>query len=88
MHFKRQDLEIADYNWDNNSLNDVFSGHPSRRLFDRYNGNQVLFLINSYALIYEKFTVQDGKRIEKELYHNLPLNAKSEISVFNWILKK
>ena len=88
MHFSKQDMEMVDYNWDNSSLNEIFSGEPSRRLFDRYNGNQVLFIINSYALVHEKFTVNDGKRIEKEICDNLPLSAKSEISVFNWILKK
>ena len=85
MHFQKQDMEGGNYHWNENSFQVIFSGKPSRRLFDRYNGDQVLFIINSYASLADNFSPQEGKMIEKEISDNLPLDARSEISVFNWI---
>jgi hypothetical protein len=88
MHFKKQDMEVGNYYWQAASWEEVFSGPPSRRLFDRFNGNQVLFIINSYAEMFEEFSTEEGKMIEKEISDNLPLDARSEISVLNWICSK
>ena len=84
MHFQKQDRDGQHYTWNQVSDN-RFLGTPSRRLFDRFNGEQVLFLINYYASQSDQFSVDDGKRIEQQINHSLPLEAKSEISVFNWI---
>ena len=72
------------YQWPHGTSN-VFIGTPSRRLFDPSNGYQVLFLINTFASFIGKQTIQDGKKIEHHLYNYLPLEVKSEISVFNWL---
>lgn len=84
MHFQKQDLVSNHYHW-SAEKKDLFTGQPSRRLFDRYNGNQVLFLINFYGGMSDRFTLQEGKQIEQKILHDLPENAKSEIAVFNWI---
>ena len=84
MQFQKDDLEGTHYDWTEDEHH-LFTGRPSRRSFDRFNGNQVLFLINFYGSLSESFTVQEGKSIERRLQHDLPLEAKSEISVFNWI---
>jgi hypothetical protein len=84
MHFQKQDLEGTDYNWIEEEKH-LFTGQPSRRSFDRFNGNQVLFLINFYGSLSDRFTIHEGKCIERWLQHDLPLEAKSEISVFNWM---
>jgi len=84
MYFQRQDLEGTHYSWTEDKK-DLFTGPPSRRVFDRGNGNQVLFVINSYGLLLDEFTVQQGKSIEKQIQDDLPESARSELSVFNWI---
>ncbi len=84
MHIQKQDLDGIFYNWPEEGKH-VFTGQPSRRSFDKFNGNQVLFLINFYASLSERFTIQEGKSIEHSIQHNLPEEAKSEIAVFNWI---
>lgn len=83
MHFQKQDLVGDHYHWsvDHN----LFTGQPSRRLFDRANGEQVLFLINFFGSLSDRFTIEEGKMIELEITRRLPLEAKSEISVLNWI---
>jgi len=84
MDFQRQDLEGTHYYWDRDE-NDVFNGQPSRRAFDVFNGNQVLFVINFYGSESENFTVQDAKNVEQRILHELPPGLKSEISVYNWL---
>ena len=84
MHFQQQDLEGDRYDWQE-SKKMLYTGQPSRRLFDRYDGYQVLFLINFYGSLSERFSIQEGKMIEQKLLHELPVEARSEIAVFNWI---
>lgn len=62
-----------------------YTGAPSRRLFDRDNGLQVLFIINCF---YESLglTAQHiGEKLEQLIYSQLPLEMKSELAVFNWL---
>lgn len=84
MHIQKQDLDGSFYNWTEERKH-LFTGQPSRRSFDKFNGNQVLFLINFYGSLSERFTIREGKSIEHSILHNLPDEAKSEIAVFNWI---
>lgn len=84
MHFQKQDLESTGYHWSEDEKH-LFTGQPSRRNFDRYNGDQVLFLINFYGSLSDRFTISEGKLLEKKIQYDLPMEAKSEISVFNWI---
>jgi len=84
MHFRKEDMEGTRYNWVDEEKH-LFTGQPSRRTFDRSNGNQVLFLINSYASLADRFTIGEGRTIEHKIQHDLPLEAKSEISVLNWL---
>ena len=70
------------YNWTDEF---IFDGTPSRRLFDRQNGNQLLFIINHYASQSDKFSEDHVQRIEHMLVNKLPEEVKSEISVLNWL---
>ena len=84
MHFQKQEMEGTHYIWSSNDKHS-FMGQPTRRVFNRFNGDQVLFLINLYGSLSDRFTIEEGRKIEYEISHHLPLEAKSEISVFNWI---
>ncbi|HEY0677260.1 MAG TPA: hypothetical protein VGD17_03195 [Chitinophagaceae bacterium] len=86
MMLQKEDL-MGDYEWVNENGFDAYTGDPSRRKFDRFNGNQVLFLINSYASIVERFSINEGRKLESLVINHLPLEMKSEISVFNWLRK-
>lgn len=82
-------MEGTRYSWDaHNNGKGLFSGQPSRRPFDRFNGEQVLFIINFYASLCEQFSPHEGRSIERKLSDNLPLQTQSEISVFNWLKKQ
>lgn len=85
MHFQKQDMKGTHYTWDDEGRNHLFMGQPTRRPFDRFNGHQVLFLINFYASLWERFSIREGQAIEHQLSYYLPSDKRSEISVFNWL---
>ena len=82
MRFLKEHLSAYNYSWINEA---TFTGEPSRRLFNRYNGNQLLFILNLYASLIEGFTIKMGLSIEDRLMNQLPIAANSEISVLRWL---
>ena len=85
MQVQKSDLLEQNYWWDAVSSSIVFNGTPSRRLFDRFHGDQMLFLINDYGSISDQFSIEKALKIEHALIHYLPEEIKSEISVLNWL---
>ena len=86
MHLSKEHLSANnDYSWTDEF---VFDGTPSRRLFDRRNGNQILFIINLYASQVKGFSQTDATRIEAMLLNQLPEEIKSEISVLKWLQER
>ena len=82
MRFLKEHLSDYNYSWINEA---TFTGEASRRLFNRYNGNQLLFVLNLYASVIDGFTIPMALTIEDRLMNQLPVDAKSEISVLNWL---
>ena len=82
MRFLKEHLSAYNYSWKNVA---TFTGEASRRIFNRYNGNQLLFILNLYASLIDGFTVSMGLKIEDRLMNQLPVEAKSEISVLHWL---
>jgi hypothetical protein len=85
MNFSKDNLVNSHYTWPTENNKTVFSGTPSRRLFNRLNGEQVLFIINSYGELSDRFTVEDGRKIEEMIQNDLPSQTKSELSVLHWL---
>ncbi len=84
MLFQKEHL-MGHYTWADEKSQPVFTGDPTRRLFNRFNGDQVLFIINCSASQESHFTLHDGHILEELILHHLPLQAKSEISVLQWL---
>jgi hypothetical protein len=82
MRFLKEHLSAYNYSWINEA---TFTGEASRRIFNRYNGNQLLFILNLYASVIDGFTLSMGLKIEDRLMNQLPVDAKSEISVLHWL---
>jgi len=82
MNILREHLSAYNYKWTNES---IFTGDATRRVFNRYNGNQLLFILNLYASLIDGFTIKMGLKIEDRLMNQLPVAAQSEISVLNWL---
>ena len=76
------------YTWLPEQESSLFEGLPSRRTFDRYNGDQVFFII---TLLLERLgnpSVEHGREIEMLIINKLPFDACSEHTVFNWLEKE
>lgn len=86
--FKKEDLSEIDYSWNKNLTeeNKVSVVEPSRRLFDRYNGNHILYMINYFADSVQQITLKEARILEKLLREKLPMGVKSELSVFRWLM--
>ena len=87
MSFSKEHLNGV-YNWSSETELPLFDGQASRRLFDRSNGNQVLFLINLLLDNADSFSIEEGKKIESLITNKLPFQQSSELTVFNWLQKE
>lgn len=85
MIFLKEHLHKGNYNWALGLNHSIQNNAPDRRIFDRSNGYQVLFIINYFGQSLGKLTVTDGRMIEDLISTQLPLEIKSELSVFNWL---
>ena len=84
MLFSKEHLS-GNYKWTTVPGDSLFTGSPTRRLFDRWNGVQVLFIINSFAALSNNFSIEEGKKIENLITNHLPQDTRSEMSVYNWL---
>lgn len=85
MQFLKEHLSPGNYEWSNEL---IYNGAPSRRLYNRNDGNQLLFVINSYASLNTSFNTAQGVLIQSMLKNQLPVEAKSEKSVLQWLSDK
>jgi hypothetical protein len=81
----KEHLRKTYYNWTIGLNHSKENKEPDRRVFDRFNGFQVLFIINYFGKSLGKQTVTEGLKIEELISGQLPLEVKSELSVFNWL---
>lgn len=84
MNFQKQNLISLHYSW---LVRDeyLFQGEVSRRIFDKNNGYQVLFMINVCALFTDLFLEKKGNIIEQKIQLELPDGVKSEKTVLSWL---
>ncbi|OQP56835.1 hypothetical protein A3860_09635 [Niastella vici] len=85
MIFLKEHLRKSHYNWAIGLNHSSGNNEPDRRVFDRFNGFQVLFIINHFGKSLGKLTVTDGLKMEELISAQLPKEVKSELSVFNWL---
>lgn len=81
----KEHLLSRHYSWPIDTTDPASAEAPARRLFDRYNGNQVLRMINFFGNSIGKLTIQDGRRLEELIEKQMPDSVKSEQAVFNWL---
>ena len=81
----KEHLRKTHYDWTIGLNHSKGNTEPDRRIFDRFNGFQVLFIINYFGKSLGNLTVTDGHKVEELISAQLPLEIKSEVSVFNWL---
>ncbi len=85
MQFSKEHL-TGMYTWSADVA--TFEGQPSRRTFDRWNGNQVFYIIDLVLQSTGDLSMEQGAKLEKLIINKLPFDPCSEITVFNWLQKE
>jgi hypothetical protein len=85
MLFLKEHLVNDHYTWPDTKTDVNHMKEPSRRLFDRANGNHILYIINYFGQSIGKQSISSGRRIEELILNQLPADSKSEVTVFNWL---
>jgi len=88
MQFIKEHLLITDYMWNADDKRAQLSEGATRKRFDRFSGDCILHIINLYDYCIDKLNVAQAQRIESLIQTELPLEAKSEISVLQWLKEK
>jgi hypothetical protein len=79
------DLEYH-YNWKPIPMEDSrISGNSDTTLFDRNEGLEVLYMINTFAEKYGITQKETGLLIERLIKETLPLNLRNQIHVMEWL---
>lgn len=88
MRIFKEHLLINDYVWNNDAKEVLLEEGPTRKRFDRFNGSCMLHIINLYDCFVDQLTILQAQKIEQLIQSQLPLEAKSEISVLQWLKGK
>lgn len=89
MIFLKEHLAGSGYDWSfGDQVRSSREQVPTRRRFDRFNGNSVLHMMNLFNTLVTNLDIRDGQRLEALIASELPLTESSEISVFNWLKRK
>ena len=87
MSFSKEHLSGL-YTWSSNHEIAAFGGEPTRRSFDRWNGDQVLFIIQQVLQETGDLSIEQGKKLESLIINKLPFDSCSELTVSNWLQKE
>ena len=87
MLFLKENLLATDYDWTNNTDNTPLP-EATRKRFDRFNGYDILHIIDLFDRLIDKLTIAQAQKIEQLIQTELPLEAKSEITVLQWLRER
>lgn len=86
MLFSKSNLIYKDYNWTLYSQNDPrINGRPDSTMFNRNEGNEVVYLINKLMFLWDYRFSNTGNKMEKLIHDWLPSDIKSQEEVKDWI---
>jgi len=85
--YKKNDLVYTDYEWTEPIITKL-TGSPDRNLFKRYEGHEVLYMINYTCETKGLTSKEDAELIEKLLHESMPFDIKSQNSVYQWLEKE
>lgn len=90
MGFTKEDMNYAHYKWSSykKPVMAACSNEPSRRYFDPFDGEQVLYMINYCASIIGNLSLKGAREIENKIAHTLPNEVISERFMFNWLMEQ
>lgn len=86
MSFKKSDLDYSDYSWTALPGDDPkISGKPDSTLFSRYEGYEMLYMIDKVLEHRNLISVASGQKVESIIRTKLPSTTRSQENVFNFV---
>ena len=84
--FTKRNLTLHDYRWtelpkDNSKI----SGKPDLTLFDRLEGNEVVYLINNLMILWNYRFSNTGNKMERLIREKMPPEILTQEAAKNWI---
>lgn len=84
--FSKRNLFYKDYNWTTYLNTDPrVHGKPDGTLFNRSEGNEVVYLINKLMVLWDYRFSNTGNKMEKLIHDSLPSDVKSQEEVKDWV---
>ncbi|OHU87016.1 MULTISPECIES: hypothetical protein [Pseudoalteromonas] len=86
MGFKKSDLEYSDYSWTALPNDDPkITGKPDSTRFSRYEGYEMLYMIDKVLEHRDLTSVRSGQKVESIIRTELPSTTQSQEKVFNFV---
>lgn len=87
--FNKSDMQYEDYQWTAYpNDNPKVTGKPDSTRFNRHEGYEVLYLINTIVESWDFKQVKSCKQMEKMIREELPSNIIMQEDVKEWIRKE
>ncbi|SEO88170.1 hypothetical protein SAMN05192574_11530 [Mucilaginibacter gossypiicola] len=84
--FSRRNLHYTDYKWTAYIQNDPrVNGRPDHTVFDKTEGNEMVYLINKLMMIWDYRFANTGNKMEKLIHDKLPTEITSQEDVQGWL---
>ena len=84
--FNKSDMQFENYQWTAYpNDNPCITGKPDSTRFNRHEGYEVLYLINTLADGWNLSKVSDCQKMEKMIHEALPSTTIMQIHVKEWI---
>lgn len=84
--FTKRNLFFNDYNWTEYPKGDSkVSGQPDSTLFNRHEGNEVVFLINKLMILWDYRFSNTGNKMEKLIHENMPKELLTQQEAMIWL---
>lgn len=87
--FNKSDMQFENYHWTAYPMDDPrIIGKPDSTKFNRHEGYEVLYLINTLAELWRFRQIKTCLLIEKMIKEKLPSTTITQIDVKEWIENK
>jgi hypothetical protein len=84
--FSRRNLHYSDYKWTSYVSSDPrVNGKPDDTLFNKEEGNQVVYLINKLMIVWDYRFSNTGNKMEKLIHDKMPADLIKQEEVQQWL---
>jgi hypothetical protein len=84
--FSRRNLFYSDYKWTNYVQHDPrVNGKPDATLFNKEEGNEVVYLINKLMALWDYRFSNTGNKMEKLIHDKMPPEIIKQEDVQQWL---